>query len=164
MVGRRVVITGTGLVTPLGTGVAKSWENICNGVSGVDRLTRFDASDDPVQIAAEVKDFVTADHFDKKAVKQLKLFTQYALVATRMALKESGLQITEENCGKVGVLTGCGMGGLPTITQQHEVALTKGYKRISPFFVPTAIPNMPSGHISMEVGCRQCYGRRGRRG
>ena len=154
MVGRRVVITGTGLVTPLGTGVAKSWENICNGVSGVGLVTRYDASDDPVQIAAEVKDFVTEDYFEKKAVKQLKLFVQYALVATRMALKESGLQITEENCGRIGVITGCGMGGLPTIAHQHEIALNRGFNRISPFFVPTAIPNMPSGHISMDTGCK----------
>ena len=90
MASRRVVITGTGLVTPLGTGVAKTWRNICEGASGVDRITRYDATDDPVQIAAEVKDFQAEDHFDKKAAKQLKLFVQYALVATRMALAESG--------------------------------------------------------------------------
>ena len=154
MASRRVVITGTGLVTPLGTGVAKTWENICGGVSGVDRITRYDATDDPVQIAAEVKDFKAEDHFEKKAAKQLKLFVQYALVATRMALEESGLEITDENCGRVGVITGCGMGGLPTIAEQHEIFLNKGYKRISPFFIPSAIPNMPSGHISMAIGSR----------
>ncbi len=154
MAERRVVMTGTGLVTPLGTGVAKSWKNLCNGVSGVGPITRFDASDDPVQIAAEVTDYTGEDYFEKKELKQLKLFVQYALVATKMALEESGLQISEENCGRIGVITGCGMGGLPTITHQHEVALTKGYKRISPFFVPTAIPNMPSGHISMQTGCK----------
>lgn len=154
MSSRRVVITGTGLVTPLGTGVAKTWENICGGVSGVDRITRYDATDDPVQIAAEVKDFRAEDHFEKKAAKQLKLFVQYALVATRMALEESGLEITDENCGRVGVITGCGMGGLPTIAEQHEIFLNKGYKRISPFFIPSAIPNMPSGHISMAIGSR----------
>jgi 3-oxoacyl-[acyl-carrier-protein] synthase II len=154
MASRRVVITGTGLVTPLGTGVAKTWRNICEGASGVDRITRYDATDDPVQIAAEVKDFQAEDHFDKKAAKQLKLFVQYALVATRMALAESGLEITAENCGRVGVITGCGMGGLPTITEQHEIFLKKGYKRISPFFIPSAIPNMPSGHISMDIGTK----------
>ena len=160
MSSRRVVITGTGLVTPLGTGVAKTWTNICNGVSGVDRLTRFDPTDDPVQIAAEVKDFSAEDHFEKKAAKQLKLFVQYALVATRMALEESGFTINEENCGRVGVITGNGMGGLPTITEQHEVFLKKGFKRISPFFIPSAIPNMPSGHISMDIGSKGpnwCY-------
>ncbi len=152
MANRRVVITGTGLVTPVGTGVAKTWKNICDGVSGVDRVTRYDPTGDPVQIAAEVKDFSAEDYFEAKAAKQLKLFVQYALVASRMALAESGLQITEENCGKIGVITGCGMGGLPTITEQHESYLSKG--RISPFFIPTAIPNMPSGHISMEAGCK----------
>ncbi len=154
MSNRRVVITGTGLVTPLGTGVAKTWENICAGVSGVDRITRYDPTGDPVQIAAEVKDFAAEEHFDKKAAKQLKLFVQYALVAARMALEESGVQITEQNCHKVGVITGCGMGGLPTITKQHEIYLSKGFKRISPFFIPTAIPNMPSGHISMAIGSK----------
>lgn len=154
MAERRVVITGTGLVTALGTGVAKSWQNLCNGVSGVGPITRFDVTDDPVQIAAEVTDYSGEDYFEKKELKQLKLFVQYALVATQMALEESGIQINEENCGRIGVITGCGMGGLPTITEQHEIALSKGYKRISPFFVPTAIPNMPSGNISMQTGCK----------
>ena len=154
MTSRRVVITGTGLVTPLGTGVAKTWGNICNGVSGVDRVTRYDASNDPVQIAAEVTDFVDEDHFEKKAAKQLKLFVKYALVASRMALAESGFEITDENCGRVGVITGCGMGGLPTICLMHETYLTKGVKRISPFFIPTAIPNVPSGQISMDLGSK----------
>lgn len=154
MTNRRVVITGTGLVTPLGTGVAKSWDNICNGVSGVDRVTRYDATGDPVQIAAEVTDFVDEEHFEKKAAKILKLFVKYALVASRMALRESGFEITEENCGKVGVITGCGMGGLPTICLMHETYLTKGVKRISPFFIPTAIPNVPSGQISIDLGTK----------
>ncbi len=154
MTSRRVVITGTGLVTPLGTGVAKTWNNICAGESGVARITRYDPTGDPVQIAAEVTDFDAEEHFDKKAAKQLKLFVQYALVAARMALEESGFQITQENCDRIGVMTGCGMGGLPTITDQHEIYLEKGFKRISPFFIPTAIPNMPSGHISMDIGSK----------
>ncbi len=151
---RRVVVTGTGLVTPVGTGVAKAWKNICNGVGGADRITLFDASEYAVQIAAEVKDFVTEDYFEKKAEKLLKRFVQFAVVASRMALKESGFEISEKNCGRVGVITGCGMGGLPTITEQHEIALEKGFGRISPFFIPTAIPNMPSGHISMDIGSK----------
>ena len=154
MASRRVVITGTGLVTPLGTGVAKTWKNICAGMSGIDRITRYDPAGDPVQIAGEVKDFIDEDHFDKKSANKLKLFVKYALVATHMALEESGLEISDENCGRVGVITGCGMGGLPTITEQHEIFLNKGYKRISPFFIPTAIPNMPSGHISMATGSK----------
>jgi 3-oxoacyl-[acyl-carrier-protein] synthase II len=154
MTSRRVVITGTGLVTPLGTGVVKTWDNICAGASGVARITRYDPTGDPVQIAAEVTDFDAEEHFDKKTAKQLKHFVQYALVAARMALEESGFQITQENCHRIGVMTGCGMGGLPTITDQHEIYLEKGYKRISPFFIPTAIPNMPSGHISMDIGSK----------
>jgi 3-oxoacyl-[acyl-carrier-protein] synthase II len=141
-------------VTPLGTGVAKTWKNICAGLSGIDRITRYDPTGDPVQIAGEVKDFIDEDHFDKKSANKLKLFVKYALVATHMALEESGLEISDENCGRVGVITGCGMGGLPTITEQHEIFLNKGYKRISPFFIPTAIPNMPSGHISMATGSK----------
>lgn len=154
MATRRVVITGTGLVTPVGTGVAKSWKNICAGVSGVNRITRYDPTGDPVQIAAELKDYSADEYFDKKAARLLKLFVQYALVATREALAESGFEITEDNCGKVGVITGCGMGGLPTITEQHETFLNRGFKRISPFFIPSAIPNMPSGHISMDTGSK----------
>ncbi len=154
MTSRRVVVTGTGLVTPLGTGVAKTWDNICAGKSGVARITRYDPTGDPVQIAAEVTDLVAEEHFDKKAAKQLKPFVQYAIVAARMALEESGFQITEQNCQRIGVMTGCGMGGLPTITEQHGIYLEKGFKRISPFFIPTAIPNMPSGHISMDIGSK----------
>lgn len=154
MSNRRVVVTGTGLITPLGTGVKKSWENICAGVSGISRITRFDAREYAVQIAAEIDDFHAEDYFNKKAVKNLDLFVQYAIVAARMAQAESGLEITEENTGRIGVITGCGMGGLPTITALHEKALNKGYKRLTPFFIPRVIPNMPSGHISMDIGSK----------
>ena len=112
MASRRVVITGTGLVTPLGTGVAKTWKNICAGMSGIDRITRYDPTGDPVQIAGEVKDFIDEDHFDKKSANKLKLFVKYALVATHMALEESGLEINDENCGRVGVITGWPEAGL----------------------------------------------------
>jgi 3-oxoacyl-[acyl-carrier-protein] synthase II len=148
---RRVVVTGVGLVTPLGTGVEKSWRNICSGVSGIDLITRFDTSDYAVKIAAEVKDFQADDFFEKKAAKHLDLFVQYGLVAAQMAVQDSGYEVTEENCGRVGVITGCGMGGLPTIEKYHGVSLEKGPKRITPFFIPMVIPNMPSGHISMAI-------------
>jgi len=148
---RRVVVTGVGLVTPLGTGVEKSWRNICSGVSGIDLITRFDTSDYAVKIAAEVKDFNEEDYFDKKAVKHLDLFVQYGLAAAQMAMQDSGFQVTDENCGRVGVITGCGMGGLPTIEKYHSVVLEKGPKRITPFFIPMVIPNMPSGQISMAI-------------
>lgn len=148
---RRVVVTGVGLVTPLGTGVEKSWRNICSGKSGIDLITRFDTSDYAVKIAAEVKDFQADDFFEKKAAKHLDLFVQYGLVAAQMAVQDSGYIVTEENCGRVGVITGCGMGGLPTIEKYHGVSLEKGPKRITPFFIPMVIPNMPSGHISMDI-------------
>lgn len=148
---RRVVVTGVGLVTPLGTGVEKSWKNICSGVSGVDLITRFDTSDYAVKIAAEVKDFKVDDFFEKKAAKHLDLFVQYGLVASRMAMQDSGFEVTDANRERVGVITGCGMGGLPTITKYHQVSLERGPKRVTPFFIPMVIPNMPSGHISMDI-------------
>ena len=148
---RRVVVTGVGLVTPLGTGVEKSWKNICSGVSGVDLITRFDTSDYAVKIAAEVKDFKTEDFFEKKAAKHLDLFVQYGLAAARMAMQDSGYEITEANQDRVGVITGCGMGGLPTIEKYHKVSMERGPKRVTPFFIPMVIPNMPSGHISMDI-------------
>ncbi len=151
---RRVVVTGVGLVTPQGTGVDKAWNNILNGVSGIDTIKSFDASDFGVQIAAEVKDFVKEDYFEKKEAKNLDPFVCYGMVSARMAVEMSGFEVTDQNCMKVGVIVGCGMGGLPTIASQHETALNKGYRRISPFFITRAIPNMPSGHISMDLGSK----------
>jgi len=148
---RRVVVTGVGLVTPLGTGVDKSWKNICSGKSGIDLITRFDTSDYAVKIAAEVKDFEPDDFFDKKAAKHLDLFVQYGLAAAQMAMQDSGFEVTDENSERVGVITGCGMGGLPTITKYDQVCVEKGPKKITPFFIPMVIPNMPSGHISMAI-------------
>lgn len=154
MATRRVVVTGIGLVTPLGTGKEKTWNNILSGKSGAGPITRFDASGFASQIAAEVTDFVTLDHFDKKSAKHLDLFVQYGIVAARFAVEDSGLSITEHNCERVGVITGCGMGGLPTIEKNHTIFMERGAKRISPFFIPMAIPNMPSGHISMQIGSK----------
>lgn len=151
---RRVVVTGVGLVTPLGTGVARSWKQLCSGVSGIDLITRFDTSNYAVKIAAEVKDFSAEDHFEKKALKYLDLFVQYGLVAAREALQDSGFVVNAENCEKVGVITGCGMGGLPTIEKYHKVSIDRGPKRVTPFFIPMVIPNMASGHISMDIGSK----------
>lgn len=151
---RRVVVTGVGLVTPLGIGVAKTWGNICAGKSGVTLITRFDTSDFQVKIAAEIKDFNVEDFLDKKAAKHLDLFVQYGLAAAIMAVEDSGFEINEANCGRVGVITGCGIGGLPTIEKYHQICLEKGYKKLTPFFIPMVIPNMPSGHISMHLGSK----------
>jgi 3-oxoacyl-[acyl-carrier-protein] synthase II len=151
---RRVVITGVGLVTPLGTGTEKTWNNLLAGQTGVGMITRFDASDQASRIAAEVKDFDSSLWFDKKQVKHLDLFVQYGVAAADMAWQDCGLDINEENRDRVGVITGCGMGGLPTIEEYRDVCKARGPRRITPFFIPRVIPNMVSGHISMRIGAR----------
>lgn len=147
--GRRVVVTGLGLVTPVGTGVNKTWEGLCAGKSGVGPITRFDASAFAVQIAAEVDDFRAEDYIPAKEVKHLDLFVQYALAAAQMAIDDAGLEITEENSHRVGSIVGCGLGGLPTIEKYHSVYLERGPRRITPFFIPMVIPNMGAGQISI---------------
>lgn len=151
---RRVVITGVGLVTPLGTGTDKTWEGLISGHSGIGPITRFDASDQASRIAAEIKDFDPAKWFEKKQVKNLDDFVQYAVAAADMAWKDSGLLMSDEMAERVGVITGCGMGGLPTIEQYHGVLMNRGPRRVTPFFIPRVIPNMPSGHISMRLGAK----------
>ncbi len=151
---RRVVVTGVGLVTPLGIGVDTTWKNICAGESGIDLITRFDTSDYLVKIAAEVKNFEVEEFLDRKLAKNLDLFVQYGLVAAKMAVEDSGVTIDGDNCERVGVITGCGMGGLPTIEECHNVILNRGPKKVTPFFIPKVIPNMPSGHISMQIGSK----------
>ncbi len=151
---RRVVVTGVGLVTPLGTGTEKTWQGLMSGRSGVGPITRFDASAHASQIAAEVTDFDTSLWFEKKQAKNLDLFVQYGVVAAEMAMQDSGLVIGGELAERVGVITGCGMGGLPTIEQYHGVLVDRGPRRITPFFIPRVIPNMPSGHISMRFGAK----------
>lgn len=146
---RRVVVTGVGLVTPVGTGVAKTWDGLCAGKSGVGPISRFDAGDFAVQIAAEVKDFNVEDYMEAKEAKHLDLFVQYALAAAQMALDDSGFTVTEENAGRVGTIVGCGLGGLPTIEKYHKIYLERGPKRITPFFIPMVIPNMGAGQISI---------------
>lgn len=152
--GRRVVVTGVGLVTPLGTGVEKTWSALCAGKSGIGPITRFDAGEVGVNIAAEVKDFQVEDHIDKKVAKHLDLFVQYAVAAAGEALRNSELQITEKNAPRIASIMGCGLGGLPTIEKYHQVAMEKGTKRITPFFIPMVIPNMGAGQISIIYGAR----------
>jgi 3-oxoacyl-[acyl-carrier-protein] synthase II len=153
-VNRRVVITGTGLVTPVGIGVEKSWDALCRGKSGVAQITRFDTSDYAVKIAAEVKNFHSEDFFEKKVAKHLELFVQYALAAAQMAVKESGVKITADNAERVGSVAGTGLGGLPTIEKYHQVVMERGPRRITPFFIPMVIPNMGAGHISIHFGAK----------
>jgi 3-oxoacyl-[acyl-carrier-protein] synthase II len=151
---RRVVVTGVGLVSPLGTGVDKNWNALMAGQSGIGPVTRFDASDLPTRIAGEVKDFNAEDFIEKKEIKKMDLFIQYGLAASEMALQDSGLEITDENAERVGVLVGSGLGGLPTIEKYHSALLERGYKKITPFFIPMLIINLAPGHISMRFGAK----------
>ena len=146
---RRVVVTGLGLVTPLGTGVDKTWEGLLAGRSGIGPITRFEAADSEVRIAGEVRDFQVEDFIDKKTAKHLEHFVQYAVAAAKMALDDAGLAITPDNETRVGVVTGCGLGGLPTIERYHQVLMERGAKKITPFFIPMVIPNMGAGQISI---------------
>ncbi|HEB68669.1 MAG TPA: beta-ketoacyl-[acyl-carrier-protein] synthase II [Desulfobulbus sp.] len=151
---RRVVVTGVGLVTPLGTGTEKTWQRLIEGQSGIGPITRFDAAAFSARIAAEVTDFDPSLWFEKKQARNLDHFVQYAIAAADMAWKESGLCVTDENAHRIGVITGCGMGGLPTIEEYHDVYRNRGPRRITPFFIPRVIPNMPSGQISMHLGAK----------
>ncbi|HBA90203.1 MAG TPA: beta-ketoacyl-[acyl-carrier-protein] synthase II [Geobacter sp.] len=151
---RRVVVTGVGVVSPLGCGNGKNWDALVAGKSGIAPITRFDASDLPVRIAGEVKDFVAEDFIDKKEIKKMDLFIQYSLAAAQFAMEDSGLQITEENAEHVGVLVGAGLGGLPAIERYHSSLLEGGYKKISPFFIPMLIINLAPGHISIKYGAK----------
>lgn len=151
---RRVVVTGIGLVTPLAVGTQQTWAALVNGKSGIARITQFDASAHASQIAAEVKDFNPEDFFEAKQAKNLDLFVQYALAAADMAVEDSGLELQESDGERVGVITGCGMGGLPTIELYHQILMEKGPRRITPFLIPRIIPNMASGHISMRFNAR----------
>ncbi len=151
---RRVVVTGIGLVTPLAVGLTPTWESLIAGKSGVGPITRFDAAGYPSQIAAEVKDFDVEAFFDKKQAKNLDLFVRYGVAAADLAWQDSGLSITDENREQVGVITGCGMGGLPTIEEYNQVVVERGPRKITPFFIPRVIPNMVSGQISIRLGCK----------
>jgi len=151
---RRVVITGVGAVSPLGTGNAANWDALVKGQSGIGLITRFDASDLPVRIAGEVSGFNAEDFIEKKEIKKMDLFIQYAMAAAHFAMADSGLVINEENAERVGVLVGSGLGGLPTIEKYHLALQEGGYKKISPFFIPMLIINLAPGHISIKYGAK----------
>ncbi|MGD9007326.1 MAG: beta-ketoacyl-ACP synthase II [Desulfobacteraceae bacterium] len=151
---RRVVITGIGLVTPLGIGVDESWSALCAGKSGIGEITRFDTNGYGTKIAGEVKAFNPNDFMEKKEAKRMETFIAYAIAATRMALEDSGFKIDDTNAHRIGVLTGCGLGGLHMLEVTAHTVETKGPKRASPFFIPMLIGNMAPGMISIIFGAK----------
>ena len=151
---KRVVVTGMGMVTPLGVGVEANWEALLAGRSGIGPITRFDASKFKTQIAGEVRDFRPEDFIAPKSVKRLDVFIHYALAAAKMAMEQSGLKVTDENSGLIGCIMGTGLGGLATIEKYHQILLERGPDRISPFFIPMLIGNMAPGQISIEYGIK----------
>jgi 3-oxoacyl-[acyl-carrier-protein] synthase II len=151
---RRVVITGLGVLSPLGIGLEANWEALCAGRSGIGPITRFDAAAFSSRVAGEVRGFNPEDYMAPKLTKRTDIFIQYALAAARMALQDSGLVIGEENAAGVGVMLGCGLGGLNTIERYHVEYQQGGPRKISPFFIPMLISNMAPGHISIECGAK----------
>jgi 3-oxoacyl-[acyl-carrier-protein] synthase II len=152
--GRRVVITGLGMVTPLGTGVEENWKALCAGKSGIRRIEKFDASSFPSQIAGEVRDFKSEDFMEKQQVRRFDVFIHYAVASARMAMEDSALKITDENRHRIGCVTGSGLGGLSMLEHYHRVLLEQGPRRISPFFIPGIIANMAPGQIAIEFGIK----------
>ncbi len=151
---RRVVVTGLGAVTPVGNDVTTAWENILKGISGIGPLTRLNADEYPAKVAAEVKDFTIEEFIDKKEARKMDRFTHYAVAASLMAVKDANLEITEENATRVGVWIGSGIGGMETFESQYETFLNRGYRRVSPFFVPMMIPDMATGQVSITLGAK----------
>ncbi len=151
---RRIVITGVGLVTPLGIGVEQSWQAICAGKSGIGEITRFDATRHATKIAGEVKGFRNEDFLPAKEAKRTELFISYAIAATRMALEDSGLVINTSNGDRVGVITGCGLGGLGLMERTIVTVNQNGPRRVTPFFIPLMIGNMAAGMISIHFGAK----------
>lgn len=150
----RVVVTGLGVVSPVGNDIETYWESLLTGKSGVGLITSFDTTEYPVKIAAEVKNFNPEDFMDKKEVKRTDRFVQFAIAAATMAVKNAGLEITDENRDRIGVYIGSGIGGLGTLEEQHRILMEKGPRRVSPFFIPMMIANMASGQVSIVLGAK----------
>lgn len=151
---RRCVVTGMGAVTSLGCEVDKFWENIKNGVCGIENITQFDTTDYKVKVAAGVKDFDPEKYMDKKSIKRNDLFAVYAMAAAKEAMADSGIDMNKETAERVGVIVGSGVGGLITMEEQVERLKEKGPKRVSPLFIPMTIGNMASGNIAIEFGAK----------
>ncbi|WP_101843473.1 beta-ketoacyl-ACP synthase II [Halobacillus sp. Marseille-P3879] len=151
---RRVVITGVGAVTPVGNSVEEMWNSIKEGKSGVGEITKVNKEDYPVKVAAELKDFDPSNYIDRKEVRRMDPFVQYAMVASHMAVEDAGLEINEDNAHRTGVWIGSGIGGMNTYESQFETFQKKGYRRVSPFFIPMMIPDMAAGQVSIALGAK----------
>jgi len=151
---RRIVITGLGIVSPIGIGKENYWDSLRNGRSGTGRVTFFDTSTYPCQIDAEVKNFQPENYIDKKTIRRMDRFTQFALAAADMAIRDGGLDTAKIDPERVGVIAGTGIGGLSTIEEEHSVLLERGARRVSPFLIPRLIPNIAPGEIAIRWGFR----------
>jgi 3-oxoacyl-[acyl-carrier-protein] synthase II len=151
---RRVVVTGVGMVTPVGLDTETSWEGLIAGKSGIGPITQFDDKEIPTQIAGEVKGFDAAKYIEAKEIKKMDRFIHLALAASQMAMDDAKLVISPENADRIGVIAGAGIGGLPAIERSYRAYMEKGYRRITPFFIPMSIINELAGHISMRFGAK----------
>ncbi len=151
---KRVVITGVGMITPLGIGVEQSWNGLLAGRSGIGKITQFDAAKFATRIAGEVDGFNPEEYIEPKEIKKMDRFIHFALAAAQMAMNDSGLKITDENAERAGVIIGSGIGGLRSIEHYHSVFLEKGPRRITPFFIPMLVVNLASGQISIRFGAK----------
>lgn len=151
---RRIVITGLGMLTPVGNTVEESWKNIIAGKSGIAPITAFDITDFPVKISGSVKNFDATQYIAKKDLKKMDIFIHYGIAAGIQALEDSGLEVTEENADRIGVAIGSGIGGLPGIEKNRDMFVAGGARKISPFFVPSSIINMVSGNLSIMKGLK----------
>ena len=149
---QRVVITGVGLVTPLGIGVKETWDALCAGKSGIAEITRFDPSKHETKIAGEVKGFNPEDFLSRKEAKRMSPFIAYSIGATRMAIEDSGYKINASNAERIGVITGCGLGNMTMLEDTCQILFNNGPRRVSPFFIPMIIGNMAAGIISIPTG------------
>ena len=147
-------MTGLGLITPLGTGVEKTWKAICAGESGIGRITKFDPAAYDAQIAGEVKDFDPAEFIEKKEIKKMDTFIHYAVGAAQLAVDDAGFNVAPEEATKVGVYIGSGIGGLGSIEHYHKILQEKGPGRVSPFFIPMTIINLASGQVAIRLGAK----------
>lgn len=154
MTKKRVVVTGVGAVTPVGNDIETSWNNIKAGKSGVGPLTRLNADEYPAKVAAEVKDFNIEEYLEKKDARKMDRFTHFAVASALMAVKDAKLEFTDDNAHRIGVWVGSGIGGMETFENQFETFLNRGYRRVSPFFVPMMIPDMAAGQVSITLGAK----------